>query len=105
VIAITSATWEAGQVRVTGSNSAILGTERFADGVTIYAGGLDPASNRCRGEVLQGRFAFTGTDGPMRRWRWEGALAGGGVCAQSAGGGAATARIFHPDLPAQTHRR
>jgi hypothetical protein len=105
VIAITSATWEAGQVRVTGSNSAILGTERFADGVTIYAGGLDPASNRCRGEVLQGRFAFTGTDGPMRRWRWEGALAGGGVCAQSAGGGAATARIFHPGLPAQTHRR
>jgi hypothetical protein len=105
VMAITSATRDGNQVAVTGSSSAILGTERFADRVTLHSGGLDPSSGRCRGEALQGRFVFTGTDGPMRRWRWEGVVAGGHVCAQSAGGGAATAHIFQPGLPTHTGMR
>jgi hypothetical protein len=86
VIAVTTARREAGRVVLTGSNSPILDTDRFAGAVTVHQGAAAPAGG-CAGPAVDGRFELTGTDGPMRRWRWTGALVGDAVCVVSEGGG------------------
>jgi len=92
VIAITSATrLDDGSVALTGSNGPILGTGRFAEAVTVHAGGAGP--DGCEGPAVAGRFEFTETAGPMRRWRWTGPLTAGPACVRSSGGGFARTEV------------
>ena len=108
VVAVTTATFVPEGARVptsaviTGTSSSILGTDKFADRVTLFAGPKNAATGLCDGEPLATITEFTGR-GLDRQWRSSVSLEPGTrhVCAWSSGGGVDDSPIFRTDKPAR----